>query len=292
MRALVALLVFVAGTAHADLPATTDVTRVLEKIVATSIASTMKLPRFTITNHEIEEKPTDYGALLFGTNAPTGDLTHPVAGVSSDGTAGWVSGDITPVPCQRGALPDDTTGDSSYYEGERCMWEEKGAFARGALIVELDGTAWQPVAWHLYGLAPGYIGTAEFHALAESIADGARDAEKLFASSIADPKALVKSLSTRKDVVMFGSAKGERFVGAKKIGATITKWNLAFKVRGGAVAGTAGKSVAWVGANLDARSIKNAKAKPSFYRVLFVYEHTGEAWQLVQASFSDVKPPL
>lgn len=72
---------------------------------------------------------------------------------------------------------------------------------------------------------------------------------------------------------------------------SLTKWNLAFKVHGGAVAGSAGTSVAWVAANVEATSVKNPKAKPTFYRVLFVYEHAGDAWRLVQASFSDMKPP-
>ena len=51
---------------------------------------------------------------------------------------------------------------------------------------------------------------------------------------------------------------------------------------------TSSKTIAFVAANLDATSLKKPKAKPTPYRVLFVYENTGTSWQLVQAHFSVV----
>lgn len=291
MRCLAAVLLVVAGNAHAAPPPTTAVTQVLETVASGGVPSTMRLPRFAITVNDVDASPGDWGSLIYGASPPTGSLEKPITGVSADGTAGWAAGEITPAPCIRGAMPDDTTGDSSYFEGERCKWEQRGAFARGALVAELDGTAWQPVAWHIYGQAPGYVGPATTRDLEAHVAAGAEDAAKLFAATIADPRALAKTLSRRADVLMFGSAKGERFIGAKQIGAQLAKWSLSFKVQGGAIAGIAGKSVAWVAANVSARSLKKPKAKPTYYRVLMVYEHAGDSWQLVQASFSDLAPP-
>jgi hypothetical protein len=290
---LAVLLVLAATTARADQPSTAGVSRVLAQIVEgySSLPKTVKVPKFAFVSTSVDAAPSDYGALLVPTNAPFGTAKQPIAAVSTDGDAGWGAADIKPIPCQRGALPDDTSGDTSYYEGQRCMWEEKGAFARAALVAIRDGDAWQPVALHLYGSAPGYVGPADYEKLDARIAQGAQEAETLFEKSIADPKAFAKTLSSRKDTLMFGSAGGERFVGSAKIAATLAKWNLSFKPRDGVVADVAGKSVVWIAANLQATSLKKPTAKPTFYRGLFVYEHTGNAWQLVQLSFSDLEAP-
>jgi len=42
----------------------------------------------------------------------------------------------------------------------------------------------------------------------------------------------------------------------------------------------------WVGANVDARPAASPKARPTPYRVLAIYEHTGDTWKLVLLSFS------
>jgi hypothetical protein len=295
MRSLAALTLLLAASihAHAAPPPTAGVTAALATIIAGygNIPKAMKPPRFAITNDDVAESPGDWGGLLVPTRAPSGTLRAPLAGVSADGTGGWVATDIAVARCQRGANPNDSSGDSSYFEDENCMWEQPGAFARGALVVTRVGEAWQPVAWHLYGVAPRYVGPAPLTALTAKLEPGAKDAAALFEASVGDPRALIKTLSPRKDVVLFGSAKAERFVGAAQIGATLTRWNLGFKPRGATVAGTAGPSVAWVAANLEATSLGKTKGKPSLYRALFVYERVADAWLLVQASFSDVAAP-
>jgi hypothetical protein len=72
--------------------------------------------------------------------------------------------------------------------------------------------------------------------------------------------------------------------------ARLLKWGFALAVRGGIRAGlSAGKTVAWIAANVDATPVKRKTAKPVPYRVLFVYElDTEGAWRLVQAHFSAV----
>lgn len=121
---------------------------------------------------------------------------------------------------------------------------------------------------------------------------GAEDAVKVFEATIGDPKALAKSVSTRKEVVLFGSEAAERTVGGAKVAAKLQGWNLAFKVRDGIQAGTtSSKTVAWVAANLDSTSLKKPKDKPVPYRLFAIYEKTGADWKLVSASFAYITPP-
>lgn len=112
----------------------------------------------------------------------------------------------------------------------------------------------------------------------------------LFERSLAAPADLAASVSTRKDVVLYGSEMKERYVGGAKVRAQLKKWNLAFEVRDGIQAGvTSNKKVTWVAANVDGRPAKKPTARAIPYRVLFIYEQTGtNAWQLVQAHFSFV----
>lgn len=110
----------------------------------------------------------------------------------------------------------------------------------------------------------------------------------VFEKSLGDPKALAATVSGREEVALFGSAPDERTEGGAKVKAELLGWKLAFKVRDGIQAGLSeSKNVGWVAANVDATAIehtKNAAAQP--YRVLVIYEKTGDAWKLVQASFS------
>jgi hypothetical protein len=168
------------------------------------------------------------------------------------------------------------------------------AWAHGTMLVEL-GPTWRPLAWH-----EGYTVTdaAQAKALKQGVAlpelppQDAGDEEpvvELFMATLGDPAAMAKTVSDRKDVVLYGSNLPERYVGGAAVRAQLTKWGLAFKLRDGVHAGlTSSKTVAWVAANLDATIAKKPKSKPSPYRALFIYEKQGDAWRLVQAHFSFV----
>jgi hypothetical protein len=159
-------------------------------------------------------------------------------------------------------------------------------------VYERDQDGWAPVVWNIATTV-----SADRHADAvkagttldpiPSNIDGADAAVKVFQSTIGDPKALAQTVSDRKDVVLYGSEDGERFTGAAQVKAQLASWRLAFKVHDGVRAGlTANGNVAWVAANVDATPSSKPKAKPMPYRALFVYEHRGDRWMLVQAQFS------
>jgi len=80
-------------------------------------------------------------------------------------------------------------------------------------------------------------GGAKLEPLTKQIAADAEDAAKLFASSFADPKQLAASVSGRGDVVLFGSAPGEKWVGGKTVAATLAGWKLSITAHDGIAAG-------------------------------------------------------
>ena len=45
-------------------------------------------------------------------------------------------------------------------------------------------------------------------------------------------------------------------------------------------------TVAWVAANVDAKSLKKPKSKALPFRVFALYEKIGDQWKLVQIQFS------
>ena len=122
--------------------------------------------------------------------------------------------------------------------------------------------------------------------LPKKIDKGAEAAVKVFESTIGDPKAFAATISTRRDVAMFGSEAAERWVGGDKVKAALTKWNLGFQVRDGIQAGVSGGgTVAWIAANVDAaRAGKAGAASP--YRMTAIYEKTGADWKVVALQFS------
>jgi hypothetical protein len=83
-----------------------------------------------------------------------------------------------------------------------------------------------------------------------------------------------------------GSELAERYAGplAK---ATIAKWGFSFTVRDGTRAGMSKSgAVAWIAANVDAKSLKKPKAKALPFRVFALYEKIADQWKLVQIQFS------
>jgi hypothetical protein len=171
------------------------------------------------------------------------------------------------------------------------------AKSHGTFLWQLGATDWELVAMAASPTVTGKEQAAAMKlgtkppAIDKKIDAGAEDAVKLFEATLGDPKALAKSVSARKDVVLFGSEPAERTVGGAKVAAKLQGWNLALKVRDGIQAGTtSSKTVAWVTANVDATSLKKPKDKPVPYRLFVIYEKTGAEWKLVHANFAYIAP--
>lgn len=283
-------MVLFAATAHAETP-NAALQKLIPQLLSTETDKpAVVTPKLAITNSALSccKADSDWMSLLMATGLPMSvTLKQPVIAVAADGTTAWIATDFSIKKCQPAI--EDTTGDSAYYEAEYCAINDPKAWLHGAFLFEHVKQGWQPVAWHVYGGTPKATNVATYRELQRNIEPDAAAAAKLFEASIGDPKELVKTLATRKDLVLFGSEKSERFVGVDKVRATLTKWNLALKPRDGVAAGVAaGKTVAWVAANVDATNPAKPKAKATPYRVLFLYEKKGDGWQLVQASFSAV----
>jgi hypothetical protein len=236
-------------------------------------------PKFAITDSSADAAPEGRDALT-----DFSDLAAPekvVVGVAADGKSAWFASDVGyDTPCG-----DESCDDNPKHHDETF---------HTTILWEGGAGTWEPVAWHDAGTVTAKAqaavmkkGRPTYDAIARQVDAGAGDAVKLFESSIGDPAALAKTVSDRKDVVMYGSASGERFVGGKKVAATLTKWKLGFTVIDGVAAGaTKSGTVAWVAANVDARSMKKKGVPGTPYRALFIYEKTGADWKLVQLHFS------
>lgn len=200
------------------------------------------------------------------------------AAAAADGKSAWVAADLGwGEPCGDESCPDVPKPDGYYH---------------ATMVLENRG-GWKAVAWHAGNTWTTREQTAALKrgvsptGLERRVLPGAEDAVKLFESSIGDPKVLAATVSKRADVVLYGSDLKERYVGGKKVAATLAKWNLGFKLRDGIQAGvTSAGNVAWIAANVDARSMKKPGAAATPYRVMFVYEKSDAGWQLVQAHFS------
>jgi hypothetical protein len=240
----------------------------------------MNAPRFAFGVHFPHEAPDTVEDVKGGDEVNIASVnlrakSGNTVAYATDGTAAWVAADLwASTPC----------GMTS------CMHDKPDPMHATALYDKAGG--WQPVTWMASGVHSGAEQTKAIAAgvklmeVARKI-DGAEDVVKQFEATIGDAKALAATVSARKDVVLYGSDLGERYVGGAQVRAKLIAWALAFKVRDGVQAGvTSSKTVAWVAANVDASSAKHPKDKPVPYRMLLVYEQTAGAWQLVQAQFS------
>lgn len=250
----------------------------LVEIAEQAVTQPKVMPRFAFSLGEpwMDPSQEDY-ALANDFELGFGVLKSTVA-VAADGKAAWIAADVaTYEPC----------GD------ETCPRIPEPAAHHHLTIVLDNQGGWKPVAWHVAdtwtareqaaAMKRGAMPTG----LERRVLPGAEDAVKLFESSLGDPKVLAATVSKRADVVLYGSDLKERYVGGKKVAATLAKWNLGFKLRDGVQAGVTGAgNVAWVAANVDARSMKKPGAAATPYRVMFVYEKAAAGWQLVQAHFS------
>ena len=200
-------------------------------------------------------------------------------GLSEDGKAAWFAADL------RSSIPE-------VVGNQQLHIEVHDYHATG--VLEKVGADWQWVAWHI---AEGVPAREQQEALKKGklppelprSITGAEEVVKLFEATIADPKALAKTVSPDPHVRLYGSELAESVAGGAAVRKRLERWGLVMKVRDGIQAGmAAGNHVAYVAANVDAVPQKQPKARPEPYRLLFVYARTAQGWQLVQAHFSVV----
>jgi hypothetical protein len=288
------LALLAAASAHAD-NKTADTKTAAPKAAAPKL-DTLVLPVLGLSKDVPPEgtKPPRLVAGFFGgfSDAPgpyaapdgsevfAGKLGAKVVGFTSDKKAAWVAADVN--------LQDARCGGPG-----KCKPKSQGT-AHVTMLVQ-EGTPWQPLVVHYAqsATAKDAAKNGAPDALTRKVDAGAEDVVKLFESSIGDPAALAATVSSRKDAILYGSAKPERYVGGASMKATLKKWGLGFKARDGIQAGiTESKNLAWVAANLDATAVKKADAKATPYRATFIYEKTDKGWNLVVAQFSAFVPTI
>jgi hypothetical protein len=205
-----------------------------------------------------------------------------VVAFSADKKVGWLAADLAYWEVGCGAAPCPPPPPPPPAE------------IHATALYEKAGAGWRPVVWDIADVVSGKDQAAAIKkgvmpgAIARKI-DGADEAVKVFEATIGDPAALARSVSDRKDVVLYGSEAAERVIGGAQAAAMLKAWGLSFKVRDGIRAGvSSSKQVAWIAANLDASSVKKPKDAPVPYRALFLYEKKGGDWKLVQLNFAYV----
>ncbi len=220
--------------------------------------------------------PAPAGALHHAFELGFGSERTSVA-FAANGQAAWVVGDIATY---------EICGD------ETCPKKPRVEALYHATALFSGGSSWQPVFWHVDDVIDGksYAAAVANGQTPEPVVDKvvkADEAVALFRTSLASPAALAATISTRSDVVLLGTDRKERYVGGKQVATTLRKWSLAFTVRDGVQAGvTAGGTVAWVAANVDAASSKKPGGKVSPYRVTAIYEKSDAGWKVVALHFS------
>jgi hypothetical protein len=228
-----------------------------------------KLPAIALLDSRTELDRTEPEPLIPSMEVSYEPLKAVIA-FSADGSAGWIGcGLPNAVICGMGDC-------EKVRRDMRRADERKPPYHFTALV---DGD--QPIFVHF---GPSGTGSGHGEPMTAKIDDAAKDAVKLFESTIADPKAFAATMSARKDALLLGTEANERFVGAEAR-ATLIKWGLAFKTVGGIRAGTTkSKTIAWVIADVDATSKTAKQTTP--YRVSVIYEKTGNDWKIVQLHFT------
>jgi hypothetical protein len=271
---VVAVGVLIAITSHAD-PLENTVEDELGHLLNTGGPAEPKQPIAPrlILDRTVAVSPADYTDVVVSHAMEESRFVNarqPVFVKSADGTASWVVADLglfdmcsKPAGCDR----DPPVG-------------------RGHVVAVFDHDG-KAVAWAIgWSLTASQRTTPDV--FARRIDPGTEDAVHEFESTLGDPAAFAKTISDRKDAVLFGSEPTEHYIGGALVRARLAKWRLALKIRDGVQAGLAAKSVAFVAANVDATA--NGKTTP--YRLFAIYEKTDGAWRAVLVQFADVaKPP-
>lgn len=271
MRAL--LLVLALATAAEAAP---SITEMFDKLPPDPDASTQGPgPLFAFNPEAPVASPTvDHPNLAFSQFEFA--LRWSVVGKAREGTASWMAADVD-VWMPLTSEADDVPG------------RKADGFMHAMALVD-DGR-W--VMWHTgwtsfrKQVRPTWVTT--LGAVPERVGAGAEDVVTLAKQTLADPKLLAASFDDRKDVVLFGSERKERWSGPKDVRAKLLTWKLAFTVADGVQAGlTSSKTMAWVAANVDARKAGAPTAKATRYRASMLYEKLDGVWKLVVLQFSSV----
>jgi hypothetical protein len=234
-------------------------------------------PRFAFTASAAAVSPASFEDCATMLSDYATGMRDAVVGTSADGKSTWVATDIEyEFPCGMEGC-DKMVAPRVHAAG---LMDASGhAIAWHVGVVSLGGKNKWAVKKPGKPIAPPVLATG--------IDAGAEEPAKLFKASLADPKALAKTISDRKDAVLLGSEAGERYVGGAAMRATLGRWKLGFTVRDGIQAGVApSKTTAWVAANVDGAKAGDKKVAP--YRVLAIYDKKGSEWQLVVLQFSTV----
>ncbi len=260
-----AILVVLVGVAHAD-----DKAKAISGALSDALVLSPRddqLPSIVLLDHETKFKQP----FIDGIGSPDSELLHVVVGLAADGHAGWVAADSgMAVPCGMGDCKK-TLRDAAREANVKPPYHQTALVDDGKLLLVHIGSTGKGVG---YG-----------DSMKAQIAEDAKPVVEQFQKSIADPKAFAATISTRKDVVLYGTEPTERVVGGAAVRARLVKWDLSLAVHGGILAGvTKSKAVAWIAADVDARSAKSKTTSP--YRLTVVYEKTGTEWKIVQIHFS------
>lgn len=239
-------------------------------------------PRFAFTKDAAFSEPEKREDAVLGLADQYPVSSTVVNALASDRKSLWLSADLSQlqfgVGCGREPCPSLPPPPIEHH---------------AVVLYDLNKGHWTAIAWHIARVVNGKAQAAALrkHVVPDALVrkiDGADDAVALFEKTIGDPKAFAKTVSDRKDAVLYGSEVDERVDGGAKVRDQLLAWNLVLKVRDGLCAGvTASRTVAWIAANVDAMSAKKPKDKQP-YRLFAIYEKTGKEWSLVNASFSVV----
>jgi ketosteroid isomerase-like protein len=229
-------------------------------------------PRVAIAD-DLELAPDSFDTIM-GPWGHHANVEQEVVGLSADGKAGWIAAETTFW---------DLCG------MQECQHAPPVATAHGAALYEDSAHGWQPVAWDFARVLSAREEAAARKrpapAIARKIDPDAQDVAKQFEADLATAAALAKAISDRPDVVLYGSASKERFVGAAAVRARLLKWKLGYKVRDGVLAGlTSNKAAAWLVSNVDAA--KPGDKASTAYRLFAIYEKAPSGWRIVQLTFA------
>lgn len=269
MRALVIAALVAPLTALAGEPGT-EIPGRLEQLASHAARIQADAPKFAFTGNLTLDHPSSFAEATMGLpDVATADPAKTFVVMADDSTA-WISTQL-----------------GEYYGGAK----QPDSWLRAIALFEKVNGAWQPTAW---SITPSIPSTSQQDALEDDIAPdkltrdiaGADDVVRVFEATISDPKSFAKTFSDRKEAVLFGSELPERYTGAKAK-STLAAWSFTFTVRDGVRAGVSRSgNIAWVAANVDAKSPRHPKDKPIPFRIFVLYEKIATTWKVVQMQFS------
>ncbi len=247
----------------------------LEELASKSARAQGDAPRFAFTGNLSLEHPASLDEATLG--LPDTAIADPSKTfvVTPDPDTAWISTQLA----------------EHYGCGTACAKHPADSWLRAIALFERANGVWQPVAW---SITPSIPSTSQQDALDDDLApdklardtSGADDVARVFEATISDPKTFAKTFSDRPEAVLFGSELPERYVGAKAR-SQLAAWSLTFTVRDGVRAGVSKSGhIAWVAANVDAKSPRHPKDKPIPFRIFVLYEKIATTWKVVQMQFS------